>query len=181
MCTSCVSAEHIQYTHLTTKYLYSLQLYLHQFWMSNKPANEAQRYGVCWGDPENWSSERDHASLKLLRTLRPEGRNNQLKTEIGRVIKKLESEAPRLEEEDKFVSVVICTHGVPTNEFGESSSAVMKEYISSLKALNDLPVKIVLRLVTNEKKVMNFYKKVDLSIDCDVLGNYWEEVRRDLV
>jgi hypothetical protein len=69
--------------------------------------------------------------------------SNPLGREINKVIKKLEAEAIRLEEQGKFVSVVICTQGVPTNEFGESSSSVMKDCLSSLKALSRLPVRIV--------------------------------------
>ena len=42
--------------------------------------------------------------------------------------------------------------------------------------MSDLPVKIVFRLCTRDKKVLNFYKKVDMDINCDVLGSYWDEV-----
>lgn len=78
----------------------------------------------------------------------------------------------------KFVSVVVCTQGVPTDENGLNSSEVMEEYIRSLFALSDLPVKIVFRLSTSDRNVLNFYKKADLDIiDCDVLGDYWKEVR----
>jgi hypothetical protein len=144
--------------------------------MTNKPQSEAQRYGVCWGEPETWSSERDLASQKILKTIKPERVSNPLGREICKVIQKLKAAATWVKEEGKFVSVVICTQGVPTNEFGETSSAVMKECIQSFKALSDLPVKIVFRLCTRDKKVLNFYKKVDMDINCDVLGSYWDEV-----
>jgi hypothetical protein len=147
-----------------------------QFWLSNKPHDEAQRYGVSWGDPEKWALERERASKKILKELSPELKSNPLGLEVLKVVKKLESEAVRLQEEGKFISVVICTQGVPTDPQGLSNSAVMKDCLKNLKALSNLPVKLVFRLCTKEKKVLNFYKKVDLDIECDVLGNYWDEV-----
>jgi hypothetical protein len=92
------------------------------------------------------------------------------------MIRKLESEAPRLREEGKFVSVVISTQGVPTDLEAESTSEIMSEYIQSLKALSELPARITFRLVTGDKKVIDFYKKVDLGFECDVIGDYWDEV-----
>ena len=53
----------------------------------------------------------------------------------------------------------------------------MKECIASLFELSDLPVKIVLRLCTSQQSVLDFYKKVELDVDCDVMGDYWNEVR----
>jgi hypothetical protein len=150
---------------------------LPKFWMTNKPQNEAQRYGVCWGELEIWSSERDFASQKILKTIKPERISNPQGREIGTVIQKLKSAATGLEENGKFVSVVISTQGIPSDTFTESNSAVMEEYIQSLRALSALPVKIVFRLCTDDKKGRNFYKKIDMDIDCDVLGSYWDEVR----
>jgi hypothetical protein len=144
--------------------------------MTNKPQKEAQRHGVSWGDPGHWADERKNTSRVIFKNLSPEQKANPLAYEIGKVRKKLEPQAARLKEDGMFVSVIICTHGVPMNEAGESSSASMKEFMKSLKALAELPVRIVFRLCTGKDKVLNFYKKIDIDFDCDVLGSYWEEV-----
>jgi hypothetical protein len=88
----------------------------------------------------------------------------------------IKPEATCLKKEGKFVSVIICTQGVPTDKEVDSGSAVMIECLQSLTALSNLPVKIVFWLCTNEKKVTDFYKKVDLKMECDVLDSYWDEV-----
>ena len=72
--------------------------------------------------------------------------------------------------------MVISTQGVPTDSNGHNKSEAMKEFIGSLFVLSELPVKITFRLCTREKKVLEFYNKVDLDIPCDVLGDYWTEV-----
>lgn len=74
------------------------------------------------------------------------------------------------------MSVVVCTQGVPTDENGVNSPEVMRECIASLFALTDLPVKIVFRLCTSDRDVIEFYNKIDLEIECDVLGDYFSEV-----
>ena len=53
----------------------------------------------------------------------------------------------------------------------------MKDCIGSLFALSDLPVKIVFRLCTRHKSVFDFYKKMELDMECDVMSDYWNEVR----
>ena len=144
--------------------------------MVNDPRDHPQRYGICWGDPANWSSERDHASQIMLKELRPEKDSNPLGPEVLKVVKKIESEAARMEEEGKFVSVVICTQGVPKNERGEGSSHVMKDCIINLKALAKFPVKITFRLCTGDEKVLSFYRKAGRELGLDIMGDYWDEV-----
>lgn len=105
----------------------------------------------------------------------PEQCTNPLAREILRIAKNIESAALRFKDKGKFVSVVICTHGLSTDKNGDSNPETMREYITNLKALANLPVKIVLRLCSGERKVMKLYRKVD--VDCDVLGSYPDEVR----
>jgi hypothetical protein len=144
--------------------------------MINKPHDECQRYGICWGNPECWAQARDHASHKILEVLKPEQKANPIGSEVLKCAKMIKPEATCLKKEGKFVSVIICTQGVPTDKEVDSGSAVMIECLQSLTALSNLPVKIVFWLCTNEKKVTDFYKKVDLKMECDVLDSYWDEV-----
>ena len=110
--------------------------------------------------------------------MKPEQISNPLGFEGHRVVKKIKAATTRLEEEGKFITVVISTQGVPTNITGDdSSTAIMKECIKNWKELTELPVKLVFRLCTNDQKVVKFYKKVSNEIECVVLGNYWVEVR----
>ena len=147
-----------------------------QFWTTNKPPNEDQRFATCWGDPQSWTTQRK-SSIQTLQNLTPSLQANPLSEQIRKIIARLEPEASRLKSQKKYVSVVICTQGVVTDEYGQNSPEVMKECIASLFELSDLPVKIVLRLCTSQQSVLDFYKKVELDVDCDVMGDYWNEVR----
>jgi hypothetical protein len=108
----------------------------------------------------------------------PDRGTNNLAAEVRKITKRLEPEAARLKKKDNFVSVIIYTQGVPTNERGEGGPAVLKEYVDALKSLSALPVKIIFRLCTDNEKVMQFYNAMDVKFDCDVLDDYWGEVRK---
>eukprot|EP00804_Cyclotella_cryptica_P004990 CCRYP_020426-RA/>CCRYP_020426-RA protein AED:0.42 eAED:0.24 QI:0/0/0/1/1/1/2/0/232 len=43
-------------------------------------------------------------------------------------------------------------------------------------SLDQLPVRIISRLVTNNDDVVNFFASLDIKIECDVLGDYWGEL-----
>ena len=68
--------------------------------------------------------------------------------------------------------------GVPTDEQGTSTRAVQHEFWNELKALSKLPVKLIIRLCTDNEDVMNVYNKLDHQKESiDVLDDYWGEVR----
>lgn len=117
----------------------------------------------------------------MLKAIKPEQKSNPLGYETRRFVKKIKAAAPRLEDEGKYITVVVSTQGVPTNITGDDgSTTIMKECIKNWKELSELPVKLVFRLCTNDQKVVNFYKRVSVELQCVVLGNYWVEVRYDL-
>ena len=101
--------------------------------MINNPGHHPQRYGVCWGDPSNWAAERDNASKIILKELKPEQESNPLGPEVLRVVKKLEPVAALMKNDGKFVSVVICTQGVPRNELGESGSDQLEGIVEAAR------------------------------------------------
>ena len=110
----------------------------------------------------------------------PEHACNPLSVEIRKVANRLQPVASHLEGNNKFVSVVISTQGVPTNEKGEKGSLVLKEYLKSLVELASLPVKLVFRICSDDDAVLEFYNVVDTKVDSDVLDDFWAEVRLSL-
>ena len=82
-----------------------------------------------------------------------------------------------MREKNEFVSVIICTHGVPTDRNGKYDKEVLKEFVDNLKELAELPVRIIFRLITDDEKVLDYYSSLDKKIVCDVLDDYLGEVR----
>ena len=110
----------------------------------------------------------------------PEHTGNPLSAEIRKVANRLHPVASHLEGNNKFISVVISTQGVPTNENGEKGPLVLKEYLKSLVELASLPVKLVFRICSDDDAVLEFYNVVDTKVDSDVLDDFWAEVRLSL-
>lgn len=152
---------------------------IHQFWFVNKPndVNLPQRFGVCWGDSDQWPAEREAASQIMKNYVTPEHACNPIATEVRKVASRLDHVAMDLEERDKFVSVIICTQGVPTDEQGLRGAAVLKDYLGSLVGLAaTLPVKIVFRICNDDDRVLDFYNVVDQRVESDVIDDFWSEV-----
>lgn len=99
-----------------------------------------------------------------------------LATVVRKITSRLVPVAAQLDQEEKFVSVIICTQGVPTDENGKKGPAVLKDYLKSLSSLASVPVKVVFRICTDDEDVLEFYNTVDAKIECDVLDDFWGEV-----
>lgn len=80
-------------------------------------------------------------------------KRNPLVNQVRKIEKFLAPEASRISARGKFVSVVICTSGEPTDEDGKKGKEVRKELRKSLLSLSKLPVKIVFRLCTDDEEV----------------------------
>lgn len=145
--------------------------------MVNKPNDNdvPQRFGICWGDSKNWAAEREHAS-QIMKDLMPEHTCNPLASEVRQIASRLDTVASRLEEKQKFVSVIVCTQGVPTDTDGKKGANVLKEYLQSLVGLAaTLPVKIVFRICSDDDGVLEFYNVVDQKVESDVIDDFYSE------
>lgn len=68
---------------------------------------------------------------------------------------------------------------LPTDEEGGESEEVFQDFIAALRMLEGLPVWVVIRLCTNEKKVTEFYNQIDevLEFNLEVLDDYLDEAK----
>lgn len=75
--------------------------------------------------------------------------------------------------------VVLATDGAPSDEYGESSETVREEYAKAIKALQLLPVFLVIRICSNERSVLNFYRRLDKQLErpVDVVGDFLNEAK----
>jgi len=77
------------------------------------------------------------------------------------------------------VVVVIATDGLPTDTVGVEGDNHTEEFVAELKELLKLPVWLVIRLCTNERKVVDFYNELDnkLEMSIEVIDDLVKEAR----
>lgn len=75
--------------------------------------------------------------------------------------------------------VIFATDGLPSDMFGSTSRAIRDDFVAALKRLCTLPVWLVIRLCTNEKVVLDFYKELDMQLEqpLDVIDDFCNESR----
>ena len=131
---------------------------------------------VCWGLPDEVRSEREFI-IQSLKHVKLESRINPLAKQIRKLTRHFSKDADILRKKNEFISVMICTHGIPTDEHGKCNQRVLKEFKDSLEELSYLPVRIMIRLATDNDQVLDFYAALDANSDVDVLDDFWGEVR----
>jgi hypothetical protein len=132
---------------------------------------------LCSGSPEDVPDEmsRLKSALKHATLAQDQCPLSAQIHEIGRKISKM---VPTLIANDQKVTVVICTQGFPVDEHGTSSRTVQHEFWSELNSLSKLPVKLIIRLCTDNEDAKDAYNAMDGRVESvDVLDDYWGEVR----
>ena len=135
-----------------------------------------KKFSVCWGEPEEAVDERKYI-IQNMKHVKLESKTNPLAKQIRKLLKYFAKDADKLREKNEFVSVIICTHGIPTDEQGKSGKSVLKEFQESVQELCHMPVRILFRLTTDNEKVLDFYATLDAIHELDVLDDFWGEVR----
>lgn len=147
-----------------------------KFWLVNDPGSNIgpQRFGVAWGSSPV-RKERELA-LDMMGRVRLDQDTNHVTRQLRKIERRVREDAPRLLAANKKVSIIICTGGRPTDQFGVKGSAVMKEFVDCMVGLSKLPVKIVVRLCTDDERASSFFNKMDGEVESmDVLDDYWGE------
>lgn len=85
-----------------------------------------------------------------------------------------------LSHHKKRISIVIATDGLPSNERGISNTFEQQNFVHALKALEELPVWIVIRLCTSDKDILDFYCNLDKQFEflsIDVIDDFISEAK----
>jgi hypothetical protein len=69
--------------------------------------------------------------------------------------------------------------GLPTDANGNESEKIRSEFVYALKAMEGLPIWLVIRLCTDEPAVRDFYNKLDslLELSMDVIDDFAGEAK----
>jgi len=160
-----------------------------KFWLVNDPANSAtggqrqrepwerysQKFNLCHGTPRDVPSE-----MNLIRHVMKNATLDQSPCPLSSCLRSLSrgliKHGPDIAARGAHVTLVICTQGRPTDSVGKSDRHVLAKFGDELSALSKLPVRIIVRLCTDNEKVRDMYNTIDLESDCvDVLDDFWGE------
>jgi hypothetical protein len=122
-------------------------------------------------------TEQDYAMAKTTMSMtQPEG-ITPLIDHIMALYDEILAMTDDLRQKGHKVVVVIATDGLPSDEYGESSPQMQEEFANALKKLQLLPVWIVIRLCTKDRRILNFYRKLDKKLESPIecISNFLTE------
>jgi hypothetical protein len=106
----------------------------------------------------------DGELLRLRRLLKCHpGGNTPLTVHLKDILASLRDVEPNLLM-DKMISIVVVTDRLPTDAEGTEGQDVNFEFLETLKEFQEFPVWIVIRLSTDERRVVDFYSSLDQGI-----------------
>jgi len=110
---------------------------------------------------------------RIMRHARPGG-CTPLTTHILDIYNEISQMAPELRRLGQKVVITIATDGLPTDELGYGGAQQNQEFVDSLRLLEGLPVWVVVRLCTDDDKVVDFYNDLDgqLELSLEVLDDF---------
>jgi uncharacterized protein YegL len=117
-------------------------------------------------------------AITIMKTAQPGGVTPLIQhiEEIRRSVAELE---PQLRADGCRVAIILATDGLPTDERGYGGAAIQQRFLEALRTLEGLPVWVVVRLCTDEEKVVEFYNDLDgqLELSLEVLDDFLEEAQ----
>jgi hypothetical protein len=146
-------------------------------WLVNADDKDGHKFSLCCASPEDVPDEMSRLKSALKHATLAQDQC-PLTAQVHKMIDIISPMASALNAKDQKITVVICTQGLPTDEHGTSSRTVQQDFLSKLKALSKLPLKIIIRLCTDNDSAKDAYNTLDGRMEpLDVLDDYWGEVR----
>ncbi|KAL7527561.1 hypothetical protein ACHAXR_002014, partial [Thalassiosira sp. AJA248-18] len=146
-----------------------------KYWLVNEQSGQSKKFNLCWSTPKDVPGEMNNIKHTLKNDTLDQSKCNLTKR-ISYISKSVAKVASDLSARDKNITVVICTQGMPTNSKGQSGTTIRQEFREEVWALSKLPVKIIIRLCTDDEKVRDMFNDMDGRFDSvDVLDDYWGE------
>lgn len=143
----------------------------------NDPGTMVGEQHVLLGASENVPIEEETKRLRQLFRVHPGG-NVPMTHHLEDVLQSLRS-ATLLQ--DRLMALVLVTDSLPVDTEGNEGEEVNQELVELLHELQRYPVQTVIRLSTDDERVVAFYKQLDLdtsSARLDVVDDYWSEAQR---
>lgn len=138
-----------------------------------------QIFSIALGDGGGGSIDHDlSVAVATMQNTQPDG-VTLLTQHIEAIRETVTAMQPQLTQNGTKIAIVIATDGMPSDEEGYSYASVKQEFVDALRSMEGLPVKIVVRLFTDEEEVVQFWNDLDsqLELSLDVLDDFVSEAR----
>ena len=147
------------------------------FRLLNPAAGGTEMFGVAERGPENIPGDLETA-LRTIGEVSPSG-VTPLSDRVREIGFTIESARDELSASGHKAVIVLATDGLPSDRYGRSSQAELREFTRALRSLEGLPVWVVIRLCTDDDEVVDFYNNIDndLELSIDVLDDFVAEAR----
>ena len=147
---------------------------LTRIWLVNEPpAGIVHKYTIGRGDSKTEAED----LIDDLKKIVPSSKECPLASRVRNLTKYL-VKATEDFDKGKYVNLTICTRGMPTDKHGRSNSDSREEFRQAILSLSrgSVPVKIIIRLTTDDDDICDYYNGWDTSIgDVDVLDDWFGE------
>lgn len=149
-----------------------------RFRLLNDPGKRVgpQQFSVAdFGRGDHTRSDFD-AAESIMKKARPNGLT-PLTAHINVIREEIKAMAPDLVQKGQKAAIVLATDGLPTGSEGQIHAK--EEFVRALRSLEGLPVWIVIRLCTDEDKIIEFYDSLDqqLELSLDLLDDHCGEAK----
>ena len=141
------------------------------FRMLNPPGKKVGPQEFTVGPAKNDNDDNDddknnnplQLALQVIQNATPRG-VTPLTQHLQYIKMHIQSVQGMLRSKGQEAVIVLATDGLPSNALGESSQAVLQEFLLELKAVQRLPVWIVIRLCTDDDRVVEYYNNLDKEV-----------------
>merc|ERR1740139_755616 len=124
------------------------------------------QFGI--GEMSAYSIQNDIENAKTIMDSVQPGGFTPLTEHITDIHRNINPVLTLLERKGKKVTIVITTDGLPTDENGNDDNSARENFLVALRSFENFPVSLVIRLCTNESKIVNFYNALDRQIELSV-------------
>lgn len=141
------------------------------------PTYRNNEFGIAVNGPE-YIQEDLRVALSTIREVSPSG-VTPLSDRVREIATTIVPMKESLIAKGQKVVVVLATDGLPSDQYGQSTHFHLQEFKNALHSLQGLPVWLVIRLCTDDDKVVEFYNNIDsqLEMSLDVLDDFLAEAK----
>lgn len=107
------------------------------------------------------SSNEEVSRLKaLLHKVRPTGATSPIHYHLREIIPAIQSLLPSLQRDSRRLVISVCTDSIPTDVDGIENPVMIQEFLMTLQQIMEWPLQVVIRLLTDEVRVVEFYQRL---------------------
>ena len=138
------------------------------------PLRGLQEFALCRGARQDVDGELEQLH-RILKHMALDSSKCPLASIVSTLHKDIAQHAPDLWEAGQHQTLILHTQGLPTDAEGKRSGA-LKALQRAQAALGKLPIKLVIRLCTDDEDTLDTYNVLDADFgNIDVLDDYWGE------